>query len=299
MEAGPVVTDGMGVFRDLAAQYLGGRLIDVFDSVEIAGADAAAAALALVRVDPGLTVLAVGDGAAAAGPGAALTAPAQLRVDHGRALVVLVHLPGPAAAAHADVLQRAAEARLLVALEMGQRDQDVGVHQRLAHQRGLAVLAVRHGHLHLVRAPQAVRDNDLTAGGDGIEAVDLRAFQMLHGVAPAARIERVAVRQKGNAAQLAHHIGHGVNVVGAQIGTVAQLAKVHLDGGELSLKVDVPNARRAYQLLKLRALADSDLRPEIRKVNRRLIHKAYLPYITCRNHHSEAVSFSFFRPASS
>ena len=51
-----------------------------------------------------------------------------------------IHLAGAAAAAHADVLQRAAEAGRFVALEVRQADEDVGVHDGAANLGGLAVL---------------------------------------------------------------------------------------------------------------------------------------------------------------
>ena len=83
----------------------------------------------------------------------------------GLAGVVLLHFSGPAAAAHADVLQRAAEARLLVALEMAQGDEHVGVHHGPADPGLLHIFAAAHRHLRLVVALEAVGDDDLAAGG--------------------------------------------------------------------------------------------------------------------------------------
>ena len=84
---------------------------------------------------------------------------------------VLLHLARAGAAAHADVLDGAAKAGGLVALEVGQADEDIGVHDGAADLGRLAVFAVGHRHLDLIGAAQAVADEDLAARGHGPEAV--------------------------------------------------------------------------------------------------------------------------------
>ena len=178
----------------------------------------------------------------------------------------------PLHSADADVLDRAAEACHLVALEVAQGDQHVGVHQRAAHQGRLAVFAVGNGNLDVVRAPQAVGDDHVTAGGHAVEAVQLGVGQVVEGVLAAAGVERVAIGQKGPAAQIPDEIGHGPDVVGPQIRVIAQLAEVHLDGGELAFKVDIADAGGPAQLLQLFPLADARAGSEIGEIDLCLFH---------------------------
>ena len=189
---------------------------------------------------------------------------------------VLLHLAGAGAAAHADVLDGTAEAGGLVALEMAQADKDVGVHDGAADFSGLAVFAVWHRHFDFIGAAQAVGDDDLTAGGHGPEAVQLGAGQMLEGVLAAARVQGVAVGQEGHTALLLAQVGHDLGVVGAQIGQVAQLAEMHLDGDELALHVDVLDACRDAQAAQLIGEAGTHGTAEIGIVDGRCFHRLFL-----------------------
>ena len=110
---------------------------------------------------------------------------------------MLLHLSGPTAAAHADVFQSAAEARLLMALEVGQGDEHVGIHDGPADLGLLHQLAAHHRHSHLVAALDAVCDDDLASRGQGIEAVETRRIQMIQPVLPSAYIQGVTVGEEG------------------------------------------------------------------------------------------------------
>ena len=277
VEAGAAMADGLRVLGHLAVEDLVGAVVGVVDGVERAGADAAAAALALVVVDDGLVVC-VADGVAAALAGAAAATAAEVFVDGGLAVLVLVHLAGAAAAAHADVLQRAAEAGGLMALEVRQADEDVGVHDGAADLGGLAVLAVDDGHFHFVRAAQTVADDDLAAGGDGVEAVEVGAVHVLQGIFAAAGIERVAVREEGQAALFLAEVGDDFCIVGAQEGEIAQLAEVHFDGDEFALHVDGLDAGGDAEAAKFIELAGSHWAAEIRKIDDGSLHGMILLY---------------------
>ena len=114
---------------------------------------------------------------------------------------VLLHLARAGAAAHADVLDGTAEAGGLVALEVGQADEDVRVHDGAADLGRLAVFAVRHRHLHFIGAAQAVTDEDLAAGRHGPESRSHgHGVEVLQGILAAARVEGVAVGEEGHAA---------------------------------------------------------------------------------------------------
>ena len=65
--------------------------------------------------------------------------------------------------------QRAAHARLLVALEMGQETKHVRIHHGTADLGFFHIFAALHGDLHFIVALQAVGDDDVAAGGIGVK----------------------------------------------------------------------------------------------------------------------------------
>ena len=185
---------------------------------------------------------------------------------------VLHHLARAGVAAHADVLEGTAKTGGLVALEVGQTDEDIGVHDGAADLGRLAVLPVGHRHLDLIGAAQAVADQDLAARGHGPEAVGLGAGQVLQRVFAAARVEGVAVGQEREAALLLAQVRHHFGIVGAQERQVAQLPKVHLDGHELAVHVDVLDASRQAQPTQLFRQTGAHRTPEVGIVNSRCFH---------------------------
>ena len=124
MEIRSAVQNRLGVLRDLHVQlfYRGGVL--VVDRVKIAGSQAPAASHALVVINARL-LLRERDRAVCAVL-CTDSAPHACVAVHGRfAAVVLLHLAGPAAAAHADILEGSSESGRLMALEVVQADEDV------------------------------------------------------------------------------------------------------------------------------------------------------------------------------
>ena len=118
MEAGTALHHSLGVLGDLPVQN--GRSLVIPGSTGVLGADgqAAGAAHALIRIDGGLAVLAELGRAMGTDLGAGPAADALLLLDKGLAGVVHLHLAGPGAAAHADILQAAAHTGLLMALSL-------------------------------------------------------------------------------------------------------------------------------------------------------------------------------------
>ena len=155
---------------------------------------------------------------------------------------MLVLLARAGAAAHADVLQRSAEARLLVSLEVRKAYEYICVHDRSADFRVLDVLAPDDGNLDVVGTFKPVSDDDRTADGERREAVFPCALHVLDGVFAASGIERVAVGQKRDTARLLDHIHDRPCIVRAQEAEVAKLTEVHLDGDKLFLHVDFVHA---------------------------------------------------------
>lgn len=165
VEARTAVHDCFGVFRDFAVENDVGFIISASNRVGRAYADAAAAADALIVVDMCFFVR-DGDGAVCADTCAHAAADARVLVHLRLACIVLLHLAGARTAAHADVFQAAAEAACLVALEVGQRDKHIRVHDGLSDFGLLDVFAALNRHIRFVRALQTVRDDDMAAGGE-------------------------------------------------------------------------------------------------------------------------------------
>ena len=175
-----------------------------------------------------------------------------------------------------------------MALEVGQGDEHIGIHDGAADLGGLHILAARHRHLHLVVALQTIGDEDLTAGGHGVEAVEHSAVQMIQCVLPPAHIQGVAVRQEGLAAPLLHKVRHRPGPVGPQKRQIARLAKVHLDGHILLIEIDIAHARRFHQTGQLLLQILMIIRPQVGKIDLRChcitltFVKSYLYCITTR-----------------
>ena len=273
VEVGPVLHHRLGILGNAAVQLVHRRVVVAADGVKVAVSQAAAAARALVVVDIGGAALTgEGDGVLGADLGAGVALAAEGLVHIGLARSVLLQLARTASAAHAQVLQRAAEAGVLVALEVVQADDHIRVHDGPADLGVLHVLAALHGYLGLVGALQTVGNDDLAAGGLGGEAVFHSGVHVLQRVLAAAHIQGVAVGQKRPAAQLLDHIGHGLGVVGPQVSQVARLTKVDLDGNELALHIDLTDTRGADQLLQLIQQVHAGLCPQVGEIDLCLFH---------------------------
>ena len=171
-------------------------------------------------------------------PEAHFAADAEVAVEFRLAVAVHGHFARARGAAHGEVLDRAAHAGQLVALEMVQRDDDVRVGDGAADLRGLEVDAVRDGEFDLVVALQPVADDHVAARGERAESVEVGGLEVLQRVLAVARIERVAVGQERLSAALLHEIGDDLRVVRAQERQVAELAEVHFDRDELVAQVE-------------------------------------------------------------
>ncbi len=284
------MADCGGILRHLAVQQLVGAVVGRIDGVKAARTDAAAAALALVVVDDRLVFGIVSNGVRAALLGAAVAAAAQPLLHGGLAGSVLLHLARAGAAAHADILERTAKAGGLVALEVGQADEHIRIHDGAADLGGLAVFAVGHRHFHLIRAAQTVTNDHLTAGGHGPEAVQLGAAQVLQRILAAARVQGVAVGQEGHTALLLAQVCHHLGVVGTQKSQIAQLAEVHLDGHEPAVHVDILNAGGNAHPAQLFQQAGAHRTAEIRIVNFGCFHGVFPP-ISFRRRLPRGLSF--------
>ena len=171
VEMGAAIQHCFGVFSDLVAQQFVGILIGGMDRLDGTLTDAAATTGALCQVNVHLAVILQNGCAMGAAIGADTATYAVFLVYHGTASGVHFLFALKRTAAHADILQRTAEAGSLVTLEMVQGDENVGIHYGTADLGFLHVLATHYGDSNIVSALQAVGNNDLAAGGVGGEAV--------------------------------------------------------------------------------------------------------------------------------
>ena len=258
--------DGSGIFGHLAAEDLESVAVAVFNGVERAGTDAAPAALADLRVDMSFFIL-IADGVRAAFLCTASAAAAEFFIDMRFAVIVLLHFAGAAAAAHTDILYGAAEAGAFVTFKMCEGDEDVRIHNRPSDVSFGAVFTVRNRNKNIVGSAQAVTDEDLTSGGNGIEAVQAGAFEMFKRILAAARIKRVAVCQERHASVFFDDIRNNLCVVRAQKGEISEFSEMHLDGDELAVHVDFFHAGFFDQTGKLFSERNTDFCSEIGEVN--------------------------------
>ena len=202
-------------------------------------------------------------------------ADALILIDDGLAGAVHLLLAGARAAAHADVLERAAEAGGHVSLGMREGDEDIGIHDGAADLRRAQIFAAADGHEVVVLALEPVGNDALRAGGHGRVAVAHRTVEMVERVGAAADIERVAVGEKRLAAERAHIVAHDARPVRAQIGHVARLAEVELDGDILVLEIDLLKAGRLHEPVQLLERADL-IRAQIGKIYFCRFHRKHL-----------------------
>ena len=233
------VHDGGGVFGHLLVEGLGGLCHRGVNGVDGAHAQAAAASGAGFAVERHLFCGGVEvQGVVRALLEAHFAADAEVLVEFRLAVAVHGHFARARGAAHGEVLDRAAHAGQLVALEMVQRDDHVRVGDGAADLRGLEVDAVRDGEFDLVVALQAVADDHVAARGERAESVEVGGLEVFQRVLAVAGVQRVAVGQERLSAALLHEIGDDLCVVRAQERQVAELAEVHFDRDELVAEVE-------------------------------------------------------------
>ena len=110
MESRPTMNDGQGIFRHLTVKQLVGIPLHGFNGIKGTRPDTAAAASASRLIDVGLALF-VSDGIRTAFLGAAFAVTAERLIDNRFSRRVLLHLAGPASAAHADILDGTAKTR--------------------------------------------------------------------------------------------------------------------------------------------------------------------------------------------
>lgn len=268
VEIGSAVNNSLGVLGNTAAQLGRGIVVSELDGVKVAGTDAAAAANAIVLIDVHLFGLRV-KFKTIVGTHllAELAAAAHALGDNGLAVVVLIHLAGSGAAAHTDVLESTAEARILMTLEMAEAYENIGVHDCTADLGSLENLTTVDGDFHIISALKAVTDNNGAADSVGSEAVEPGTFKMLNSILAGAHIESVAVAKIGYAARFLDDFNDGTGIVGTQEAEITQLTKMHLDDNKAAFHVNIKNTGLLDKSLELGDETIAKTGSEISEVN--------------------------------
>ena len=262
----------LGVLGHLNAEVIVGAVVVVGDRVEIADPDAPPAADAPVVVDRGFARAVVRDRRLCTEFRAQPAAPAERLVNRRLAALVLLHLPGPAAAAHPDIFDRTAKTGQLVALEMVQAQKDIRIHNRAADLRLFYHRAALDRYRNIIGPLEAVSNQDVASGRKRAEPIFICRLQMLERILAASDIQGVAVGQERHPAQLLYQVRDRLRVVRPQIRQIPRLSEVDLDCGQLAVKVDLPNPRFLQQLFQLVQKARPHGYPQIGKVYRRFFH---------------------------
>ena len=147
---------------------------------------------------------------------------------------VLIALACLGGAAHGKVLDGAAKACHLVALEVGEDHHGRRFHDFRGDLHFLEVLGI-DGHRNLVLAEEAVRNDNGSVHNARSKAVAQGRVQMVHGVVAGAVIEGGGIGQEGLCACGTHLVHHHLHELGIKMGVVAGLAEVQLDGTGLIL----------------------------------------------------------------
>jgi len=231
------VEGAQGVFGHLFGE-LGEAHVPVH-AYGFGGADghALAAAYAGFLVDAGLCAFSLDEGGGGSGAdGDALAAGDAFFLLYLELDAVLLALAYEGGAAHGDVLNGAAEAGHFVSFYVGHDDHAACVQDARRYLGGLeAGAGGGQGYLAPVVALESIGYDDGGSADFRHEAVGYGGLQVVHGVGAGTGVEGVGVGKEGFCALGAGCVCGGPGKDGADVGVVAQFAKVYLDGAEVSL----------------------------------------------------------------
>jgi len=269
--AGLAMQNGIDVFRDLLVERVVGALEHGARSAIHADCDTLPAADTLRVVDDGLVVSVPSDRDLRARKDAGTASGALDNVDTRLGFRMHLHLATPRTTAHAEIFERAAEAGLLMPLEVRERDDDVGI-GNCSTDLGCFTALEMNGNLAVIRALEAVGNDNVCPDGDTVEAVLLGGLQVIDRIGTASRIQRITVRKKGPATKFADQLDDPRHIVGANIGEIARLSQVQLERNELVLEVDALDAGCPHQRLGLVQKIVTRTRTQVREPHLRRVH---------------------------
>ena len=150
-------------------------------------------------------------------------------------------------------------------------DDDIGVSYGAAYHGSPGIVEV-HLYLPVVGALDAVANNYVTPCGEWVIAVAVCRLDMVGCVGTLTVVQCVAVGEKGLASPGSYHSGYDGSEVGPEVGQVARLTEMDLDGGHLAVEVDLKKACRLHQLLQLLQQVERRGTSHIGKVHHGRLH---------------------------
>ena len=271
METRSVLHNSLRILCHFFVQQVPGIPLLITDSRKTTRTDTTAAALALFRIDISLARVKA-DSVGAAFLGTFMTVAAKFLIHHALAGRMLLHLAGPAAAAHTQVFNRTAKACHFMPLEMCQTDDNISVHNGPANFSLLHILAIFHRHFHIVSPLETVTDDNLTARGQRIKAVHIGNIHVFQRMFAAAGIQGVAVRQKRQAALLFNQIGYDLGILGTQKCQISHFPKMHFYGHEFAFHVNIFYAGSDTESSEFFQPAGTNLRAKTCEIDLCLLH---------------------------
>lgn len=200
MEVGASGYHGFAVFRYFTVEDIIAFISGSADGIHGADSDAAAAANTFVVVNGGLAVC-NGGSIMGADFDTAAAADAVFLLHIGLACVVHFHLAGAGSAAHADILERAAETGGFVSLEMAESDKNIRIHNGAADFGFLYIFPAFYGNQFFIGSLQSIGNDDMAAGGKWGKTILVGCIYVIQGILSTAHIQCVAVREECLAAE--------------------------------------------------------------------------------------------------
>ena len=237
VEVGFILQDGLGILGNLVVEPFRGIAFAHDGRIVLAQGYALSATYAFVVVDYGLVVGIEVYGIVGTVFHAYVAAFAVVNIDARLRIAVQLQFAAYAGTTHTQVFQGAAESGLLVALEVSHRDDDVGIGQSRPDFRSFAIFAIQ-GYFAVFGSFQAIGNNHLALGRDGVIAVFHGALQVIYRIGSPARVECIAVGEERLGSPRTEQIGQSGGIVGPQVGQVARLPEVDFYSYKLVFEID-------------------------------------------------------------
>ena len=160
-----------------------------------------------------------------------------------------------------------------MAFEMGQRDENVGVHDGASDLGLLDIFSVRNRNGNIIGSFQPVANDHMTAGRVRCESISIGGFNVFQRIFPCSDIQRVAVGQKRLPAKFPDLLHHNPRKVRTKIGQIPALPEMNFNRGKPVLKINRPDSRLRDQLRQFaEQILPERLDAHVRKINFALFH---------------------------
>ena len=137
-----------------------------------------------------------------------------------------------------------------MSLEMCQTDKDIRIHHCTSDLGCFDIFTTFYRYINIIRAFKTIRNNDRTSYRQRCKTILPCTFHMFKGILSAARIHRITICQKRLATQRFYQISHCPGIIRAKEAQIAQFTKMHFNGYELTVHIQLLNACFFQQFLQ-------------------------------------------------